>query len=153
MLEYEFQLKSFTVVFLPLSDTLQGPSSNKSPETELQPGPPFSHIVNGAFSGARRDSKNLQIMKSGQCMRLASRVHAASPEEKMFSFRDIQKPDVLLHGCITERLLRFCDAKRVPCKRAMLHKLICAPKSASPKLSVRPTHRMVLDRRNEHRRP
>ena len=63
---------------------------------------------------------------------MLSRNMKASPEEKMLPLRDIQKPDVLLHGCITERLFGFCDAKRVPRKRVMLHKLICAPNQRHP---------------------
>lgn len=39
-LAFEFQLYLLMAVFVPLSAMRQGPSSNKSPVKELQPGPP-----------------------------------------------------------------------------------------------------------------
>lgn len=39
--------------------TLHGPNSWKSPMSESEPGPPFSHKVRGAFSGLFLASKNL----------------------------------------------------------------------------------------------
>lgn len=61
MFECVFQLYGFEVVFFPLSLMLHGPSSKSRPVEELQPGPPLSHMVRGAFLGLLRDSKNLVL--------------------------------------------------------------------------------------------
>ena len=95
MLEYEFQLKSLNVVFFPPSDTLHGPSSKRRPVTELQPGPPLSHKVNGALLGARLDSKNLS---DGECMRHKTSMNI--PEEEMFPIRYIKISRMLFDGIV-----------------------------------------------------
>lgn len=76
---------------LPSFAMLHGPSSKRRPVDELQPGPPFSHKIRGAFSGLDLDSKNLKTPCSIQ-----NKHHIAckeqSPEEQMLSTRDVQVP-------------------------------------------------------------
>jgi hypothetical protein len=58
--EFVFHEYLFHVVFLPSSPMLHGPSAKNRPVELEHPGPPFSQIVVGAFSGLLRASKNLE---------------------------------------------------------------------------------------------
>lgn len=51
----EYSFRKVELLSLP---TEQGPSSWSKPMSEEPPGPPFSHMDNGAFLGPLRDSKN-----------------------------------------------------------------------------------------------
>lgn len=53
-----FQDQEFSSVELESACTMQGPFSPRASAVDDAPGPPFSQMARGAWSGSFRDSKN-----------------------------------------------------------------------------------------------
>lgn len=132
MFAFEFQPYLLYVVFLPSSAMLHGPSSNRRPVEELQPGPPLSHRMSGASSGEVRDSKNLRnpISPRGG----VGEVRAHEPEEQVLSYGYVKITAVLLHRGVAQ--LRLCNTKLIVAEQRVRHLLVCPLLSAQDAVST-----------------